>query len=108
MYAGLIFYLSSLSHPEVYVPSLMMALGTVVLCIDPGAFRPAEEYLETAGRFKQRLLAVPPAQGFDQVLMPGDPEQRMRRERREQGIPVPEATWEAIGQAARERGVALD
>jgi LDH2 family malate/lactate/ureidoglycolate dehydrogenase len=84
------------------------AAGTVILCIDPGAFRPADEYLETATRFKQRLLGVPPAQGFDRVLMPGDPEQNMRRERREQGIPVPDATWEAIGAAARERGVALD
>jgi VanZ family protein len=30
-YAGLIFYLSSLSHPEVYVPSVVMELGDKVL-----------------------------------------------------------------------------
>jgi VanZ family protein len=30
-YAGLIFYLSSLSHPEVYVPSLVMELGDKIL-----------------------------------------------------------------------------
>ena len=40
--------------------------------------------------------------------MPGEPEQRARRERGEHGIPVPEATWEAIQQAARERSVALE
>jgi hypothetical protein len=31
IYASLIFYLSSLSHPEVYVPSLMIALGDKAL-----------------------------------------------------------------------------
>ena len=31
VYAGLIFYLSSLSHPEVYVPSLVMDLGDKIL-----------------------------------------------------------------------------
>lgn len=30
-YAGLIFYLSSLSHPEVYIPSLVMELGDKIL-----------------------------------------------------------------------------
>ena len=31
-----------------------------------------------------------------EVLLPGEPEQRAQQERAQNGIPIPEATWQAI------------
>ena len=47
---------------------------------------------EHAGQLLARLLgdlkAVPPAPGFDEVLLPGEPEQRTQAERERDGIPL--------------------
>jgi uncharacterized oxidoreductase len=39
------------------------------------------------------------------VLAPGDPENRTRKQRLAEGIPLPDDTWAAIVAAAREVGV---
>jgi uncharacterized oxidoreductase len=43
--------------------------------------------------------------GVDQVLIPGDPERKTRAERTRNGIPLPDDTWAAIVNTAREVGV---
>jgi uncharacterized oxidoreductase len=43
--------------------------------------------------------------GVDQVLIPGDPERKTRAERTQNGIPLPDDTWAAIVNTAREVGV---
>jgi LDH2 family malate/lactate/ureidoglycolate dehydrogenase len=47
----------------------------------------------------------PVALEADEVLVPGEPEQRERRRREAEGVPVPEKTWEAITKTATELGV---
>jgi LDH2 family malate/lactate/ureidoglycolate dehydrogenase len=74
--------------------------GTMVLAIDPAAFGPAEGYRERADATIDRIRAVPPAPGHAEVLVPGDPEHRSRRERQRDGIPLPQATWESIRECA--------
>jgi LDH2 family malate/lactate/ureidoglycolate dehydrogenase len=59
-----------------------------------------------AGVFRE-LRAVPPAEGFQQVLVPGEPERRSAERRRAEGIPVAEDTWKAITATAAELGVTL-
>ena len=49
---------------------------------------------------------MPPAAGFQEVLVPGEPERRERERREAEGVPVPEATWEAIQKTAADLGVA--
>jgi LDH2 family malate/lactate/ureidoglycolate dehydrogenase len=82
------------------------ANGAFFLAIDAAAFRSREEYFETAERTVRRIKAVPPAPGFSEVLLPGEPEARSRAER-SAGIPVPEGTWSAIEATAARLGVAL-
>ena len=48
--------------------------------------------------------AKPTAPGGE-VLTPGEPEKRMRRQRLAEGIPLPDDTWAALVAAARETGV---
>ncbi|HYU20554.1 MAG TPA: Ldh family oxidoreductase [Chloroflexota bacterium] len=82
--------------------------GTVLMvAIDPGAFRPAEEFTKYVESVVARLKAIPPAPGFSEVLVPGEPEARTRATRQREGIPVPERTWEGIEATARELGLSV-
>lgn len=81
--------------------------GAVFLAIDPAAVRPLDEFRAAAGRIAARMSEVPPAPGSDGVVIPGQPEARSREVRRREGIPVAEATWEAIRSAAHTVGARL-
>ncbi|MBO0703116.1 MAG: Ldh family oxidoreductase, partial [Candidatus Dormibacteraeota bacterium] len=63
--------------------------------VDPSAFGDAGAYRAAAAGKLEALKAVPAAPGFDEVLVPGEPERRSR-ERRGGGIPIPAATWGAL------------
>jgi LDH2 family malate/lactate/ureidoglycolate dehydrogenase len=81
--------------------------GGFFLAIDPTAIRPMEEFLAEAERFCDRVTGVPAAPGFGSVLIPGQPEERTRQQRREHGIEIAESTWEVIQETARELGATL-
>ena len=53
------------------------------------------------------LRAIPPAPGFDEVLAPGDPEDRARAERERDGVPIEPALWRTLCELSRELGVAV-
>ncbi|MBA2447824.1 MAG: Ldh family oxidoreductase [Chloroflexi bacterium] len=78
--------------------------GAVFLAIDPSAVRPLDEFRRAATEINARVTGVPPAPGFDSVLIPGEVEARSREVRRTEGIPVAESTWEAIQAAGQSVG----
>ena len=49
---------------------------------------------------RHRVRAIPPAPGFDEVLMPGDPEVRTRAIRQRDGIPIAEDIWQSVTETA--------
>ena len=51
------------------------------------------------------LASLNLARAADNVLIPGDPEAKMRAERTKNGVPLPDDTWAAIVNTAREVGV---
>ena len=77
-----------------------------VSCVDPQLFRPDGGFLETVERVAARLKGAPTAEGFSEILLPGEPEARSRAQRSAEGIPLPDATWDSIVGVARELGVA--
>jgi uncharacterized oxidoreductase len=77
----------------------------IVLSIEP--FRPVEDFLADGAALCEQVKAVPPAPGFDEVLLPGEPEQRTAERRRAEGIMVDEATWAQLTAAAAALGVAV-
>lgn len=79
--------------------------GVWMLAVDPAAFGDPGAYRARAERNLTALKAVPPAPGFDEVLVPGEPEAQSRR-RRGQGIPIPAATFEALSDLARRLNIA--
>lgn len=52
------------------------------------AFRPAAEFKEHMDRWIQRFRSAKTAEGFEKVLIPGDPEREMEEERKTKGIPL--------------------
>ena len=60
------------------VPKTERGSCVFVACFDPGAFRPDDLFGESVERVASRLKAVKPADGFDEVLLPGEPEARAR------------------------------
>jgi hydroxycarboxylate dehydrogenase B len=81
--------------------------GVFLLLVDPGAFGDAGAYVGTVGRVTGALKQVPPAPGVGEVLLPGEPEARTRRQREREGIALPADTWAAIAGVAEKAGVAL-
>ena len=55
------------------------------------AFRPAEEFKQHIDNWLQRFRNAKPADGYNKVLVPGDPEREMEAIRMKEGIPVVES-----------------
>jgi L-2-hydroxycarboxylate dehydrogenase (NAD+) len=52
------------------------------------AFRPASDFKQHMDRWIERFRLAKTAEGFEKVLIPGDPEREMEQERKQNGIPV--------------------
>jgi len=81
------------------------ANGMLAFYIDPKVVDPANVFDGEITRYTDFIRATKPVAGVDQVLVPGDTERRMRTERTANGVPLPDDTWAAIVNTAREVGV---
>ena len=72
------------------------------------AFRPLDVFKREVAEFAEYLKATQPAEGFDEVLYPGEIEHKQEVERRRDGIQVEDATWEKLAALAKEYGVWSD
>ncbi len=80
-------------------------LNWLVVAIDIAAFRASGDYTASSEELLQKVKDVSPAAGFDEVLLPGEPEARRVAERREAGVPIPDGVWAEIVEAAAKLGV---
>ena len=81
--------------------------GLCVLVIDVSAFQPLEEIREAVGAMAAYAKSAPPAPGFEEVLMPGEIDFRIRAEREAEGIPIDPVTWQQIKASAEALNVAI-
>src|ERR1700749_3511947 len=81
------------------------ANGMLAFYIDPKVVDPANFFDGEITRYTDFIRGTKPISGVDQVLIPGDPERKTRAERTRNGIPLPDDTWAAIVNTAREVGV---
>jgi LDH2 family malate/lactate/ureidoglycolate dehydrogenase len=75
------------------------------LAIDIARFMPVEEFRARAERLVEHIKSTPAAAGYDEVLVAGEPEWRMEAQRRRDGIPIGEGTWDALRKAGERAGV---
>ncbi len=81
--------------------------GVFLLAINAGLFRDIAAVQAETDYVVERIKATPPAVGFDEVLVPGEPEVRAAEQRRAGGIEVAEDTWKEIIETARSLGVTV-
>jgi LDH2 family malate/lactate/ureidoglycolate dehydrogenase len=79
--------------------------GTLMLALRIGSFAPEQQFFGAAERLLGQINASPAAAGFDSVLLPGEPELRMREQRMVDGIPMAQSTWDELVALAAECGV---
>jgi L-2-hydroxycarboxylate dehydrogenase (NAD+) len=71
------------------------------------AFRPAEEFKRDMDHWIQGFRAARPMPGQERVLVPGDPEREMEKERWEKGIPLVESVVRDLKELGERLGVVL-
>ena len=79
--------------------------GVTMMAFRADLFQPMPQFKQGVDQLVRRLHATPPAPGFAEVLVPGDPETRARAVRGRDGIPVPDDVWQALSAAAAALGV---
>jgi len=84
----------------------VLEAGFFFAAIRVDAFRPASEFKQTMDEMLQAFRAVPPAEGADRVLVPGQREFEERDVRLRNGIPLHRKVYDALLELATEFRVA--
>jgi LDH2 family malate/lactate/ureidoglycolate dehydrogenase len=84
------------------MPDYRGGFGTVLMAFDIAAFLPAAEFRARTEEFCRRLNRTPLAEGHEEVLVPGELEERTRVERERDGIPFTDTTWDELNALAPE------
>lgn len=71
-------------------------------------FLPRADYDAWMNSYVESLKGCKRLPGIEEILLPGEIEQRRQKQREQQGVPVPEETWRQIGELATRLGVSLD
>ena len=70
--------------------------GCFIAVFNVSAFQPLEKFKTSVDEFASFVKASPPAEGFQEVLYPGEIEWRTEQQRSRDGIFVEDATWRDI------------
>ncbi len=82
-------------------------MNSVVAAVDVAAFTDVAKYKQDIDRLIEGIHSLPTAEGFDEVLVPGEIENRVRAERVANGVPLPEGTVENLRQVASDMDIPL-
>ena len=73
-----------------------MSTSQMFLAIEAARFASPEEFQSRMESLLALVKSAAPADGYDEVLVAGEPEWRIEAERRESGIPIDEGTWSSL------------
>ena len=74
--------------------------NSVLAAVDIGTFTGVDEYKREVDALIEGVKALPRAEGVDEIMVPGEPEERVHRERLTNGIPLPPGTVDSLRAAA--------
>ncbi|MBO8141727.1 MAG: Ldh family oxidoreductase [Firmicutes bacterium] len=80
-------------------------LGHLFLAIDVGAFADPREFARQVDESIRAVRALPPAEGFERVQLPGEPEWRKEERRRNEGVVLPPGVVKALEDLERRLGL---
>jgi LDH2 family malate/lactate/ureidoglycolate dehydrogenase len=81
--------------------------GQFMIALDINAFQPIAEFRDRIDRYIAELKSVPLAQGFEEIVYPGEIEARNEIRNRADGILLPQDTIADIQKLARETSVSI-
>jgi len=81
--------------------------NSVVVAIDISQFTDVEIYKEHIDNLIDGLKALPKAEGFSDISVPGEPENKTFDDRSKNGIPLPIGTIRRLQEVAEKLGVKL-
>jgi len=81
--------------------------NSIMAAIDIAALTDVETFKERVDDLIDAIKGLPTAEGFNEILVAGEPEDRIYAERAQQGIPLPLGTIERLRQEAERLGVEL-
>ncbi len=90
---------------DTLLPTPHHAIGTFALAIDPNALGAGAGFAAMTDAMIRRVTSSAPAEGFSEVLIPGDVERRSRQALQTAGVDLPDATWNAVLTAAASVGL---
>jgi len=82
------------------------ALNWLVLAVDLDLLSD-DDYVSRIDDYLEWVKGRAPAEGFDEVMIPGEPEQRCRKLREQSGIPVADEIWQEIVDWTGRMGIVL-
>ncbi len=88
-----------------YVPRHIQ--NSVVVCIDIGTFTEVDGYKGHIDNLIDGIKALPKAEGFNEIFVPGEPEERTFDDRSRNGIPLPEGTIRNLRGVSERFGIKL-
>jgi len=75
--------------------------GVFIQALKIESFVPRDVYLENLKSLVAEIKTASLAEGFSEILVPGEPEFRSKRQKLQGGILVPESTWRDVLKTAR-------
>ena len=83
------------------------ANGVWLTLLDIEQFLPREEYDAWVARYIEHIKGSRRMPGVDEILLPGEIEQRRFTQRSQDGVAIPDETWRLIQETARKLGIEL-
>jgi len=84
-----------------------VSFGNFLFVVNVEAFRPLAEFQAEVAERLHEIKSAKPAPGFSEVMVPGEPERRMKAKRSEEGVVLADDTVTALKQVADRFNVAM-
>jgi uncharacterized oxidoreductase len=99
--------LTGSAYSKHIAPGFATQGGFSIFTINIENFRPHKEYTEDVLRLVKLIKTCPPAEGFSEILLPGEIESREYKKRSKYGISVYEEAWNDIDRISKDLGVKM-
>jgi LDH2 family malate/lactate/ureidoglycolate dehydrogenase len=83
----------------------LVRVSQTFIAIDVAHFMPVAEFTARMEKLVGIMKSAPPAPGYDEVLVAGDPEWRTEAQRLRDGIPIEDGNWKTLCGSAAQVGV---
>ena len=81
--------------------------GIFMMAIDVGQITDLDKFKERVDNLLKKVKDSPKAPGYDEILIPGEPERRKKKKLLSEGIFVEDKTWNDIASLAKELNIKL-